>query len=202
MREDVNRRVCLERLGAGVIGGAALSQGPGPPADAQRGPSPAAGSMPPTLVNPNILIILVDQMRWPCWLSSSQLNLLNSVYLPNIVGQLRNNSYVFQQYYVAATACTPSRAALLTGLYAPQTAMYDTQDRSCVPSLLPAFPTWGGALAALNSAYAGNVWWFANGISQIGIQQGHLRRWRCMDSTRECFRVPVIPHRMAGRMKG
>ena len=163
MREDVNRRVFLERLGAGVIGGAALSQGPGLPADAQGGPSlpdTTPWSTPPALVNPNILIILVDQMRWPCWLSRSQRSLLNSEYLPNIFGQLRNNSYVFQQYYVAATACTPSRAALLTGLYPPQTAMYSTEQTTCVPTLVPAFPTWASALNDLATPYANNVWWF------------------------------------------
>jgi hypothetical protein len=63
---------------------------------------------------------------------------------------------------VAATVCTPSRAALLTGLYAPQTAMYATSNAatSSVPSLNPVFPTWGAALTVLNPAYQGNVWWF------------------------------------------
>lgn len=115
----------------------------------------------PKLVNPNILIILVDQMRRPRWLSSSQTTALDQVYLPNIFGKIRDNSYSFQQYFVAATMCVPSRATLLTGLYAPQTAIYETVDNvTAVPSLNPAFPTWGSAMAALNAVYNNNVWWF------------------------------------------
>ena len=65
-----------------------------------------AWSAPPTLANPNILLIIVDQMRWPQWLKSSQTQALQSM-LPNIWGTLRNRSYVFGQYYTAATACGP-----------------------------------------------------------------------------------------------
>jgi arylsulfatase A-like enzyme len=78
------------------------------------------------------------------------------------MGRIQANAYSFGQYYTVACNCTPSRAALLTGLYAPQTAMYMTADGSLThaPTLNPAFPTWGEALPALNPAYQGNVWWF------------------------------------------
>jgi arylsulfatase A-like enzyme len=58
------------------------------------------------------------------------------------------------------TVCTASRATLLTGLYAPQTAVYDDARTKGLPDLLPAFPTWAAALATLNPAYRGNIWWF------------------------------------------
>lgn len=163
-RNDLSRRVFLERLGAGVTGGAALSQVLNRRASAQNpgqaavNPNSIPWAAPPKLVSPNILIILVDQMRWPCWLSSSQLKTLNQTYLPNISGKIRNNAYVFQQYFAAATACVPSRATLLTGLYSPGTAMFDTNQKT--PPLNPAFPTWGHALPLLNSGYQNNVWWF------------------------------------------
>jgi len=163
MNNLLSRRAFMERLGAGTVGGAALSRVMSPPANAQDraphyGPNPLAWSAPATLTNPNILLIMVDQLRWPAWLSASQLATLDKTYLPNIFGKIRDNSYIFGQYYVCATFCTPSRATLMTGLYAPQTGMYNSGDTS--PALDPAFPTWGQAVAALNSAYGNNVWWF------------------------------------------
>jgi hypothetical protein len=47
----------------------------------------------------------------------------------------------------------------MTGLYAPQTAMYVTSQVN-PPALDQRYPTWGNAIKDLNSAYSGNVWWF------------------------------------------
>jgi arylsulfatase A-like enzyme len=166
MKKEVSRRVFLDRLGACTLGGTALSRvlsGPAaaqdaaPLADGGGAPGSAvAWTAPPGLANPNILIIVVDQMRWPSWLTSGQMTTLDQVYLPNIFGKIRDNSYSFQQYFVAATPCAPSRSTLLTGLYSPQTALYAND----APALNAAFPTWGQALPVLNSAYQNNVWWF------------------------------------------
>jgi arylsulfatase A-like enzyme len=152
-KQDVNRREFLQRIGAGALAGAAglhTRQ-----ARAQSGP----GWTPPAaLKNPNILVIMVDQMRAPTWLPPAPFSLQSE--LPNIMGRIQNNSYNFGEFFVAATVCTASRSALLTGLYAPQTAVYANLESTSVPNLLPAFPTWGEALAVLNPAYQGNVWWF------------------------------------------
>ena len=166
------RRTFLERFGAAGMGGAAMSQllnqgsiaqnAFGQPdfasADALRNSVP--WQPPPLLTNPNILIIMVDQMRFPTWLSSSQMTTLSQQFLPNISGAIQNNAYSFPQYYVAATVCTASRATLLTGLYAPQTAMYIGDSQGPSPDLSPAFPTWAATMAALNPAYQNNCWWF------------------------------------------
>lgn len=165
---SLSRRVFIEKIGAGAVGGTALSQllnrrasaqNPGPPDISTQA---VAWAAPSILTNPNILVIMVDQMRWPCWLTSSQLTVLDKQTLPNIFGKLRDNSYVFQQYYTAATVCSAARATQLTGLYAPQTAVYigDDQITTTVPALNPAFPTWGTAIQTLNPAYHNNVWWF------------------------------------------
>ncbi|MFN7992053.1 MAG: sulfatase-like hydrolase/transferase [Bryobacteraceae bacterium] len=159
MASNVTRRVFLERLGACAAGAAAGSQLLTERATARSGNAWAA---PQVLSNPNILIILVDQMRWPVWLNSTQMTVLDLQILPNIFGKIRDNAYVFQQYYTAATVCSAARATLLTGLYAPQSAVYigDDQITATVPALNPAFPTWATAVPALNSAYGGNMWWF------------------------------------------
>jgi len=158
VKNDITRRAFVEKIGAYTAGGAALSL-----LNARASEQADSPWAPPRKYkNPNILVIMVDQMRWPVWLNSSQMTLLEQKVLPNIFGKLRKRSYVFQQYYTAATVCTAARGTLLTGLYAPQTALYIGAGDSpgSTPDLNPAFPTWGSALPAMNSAYQGNLWWF------------------------------------------
>jgi arylsulfatase A-like enzyme len=168
--KNPSRRAFMQNLGACTAGGAALSQLINRRAGAQSRPADLFGGSqgaspwtpPPKLTNPNILVVMVDQMRWPTWLTGSQNNVLKETILPNIFGKLRDRSYVFEQYYTAATVCTAARGTLLTGLYAPQTAKYEgAGDQSGTPpNLNPAFQTWGAALPALNPLYGGNMWWF------------------------------------------
>ena len=156
---NVSRRAFLESLGGGAILAATSLRR----SRAQDASEMTSSWSPPPVpqTNPNILVIMVDQMRLPMWMGGSTQSL--SQVLPNIVGRIQNNSYKFGQFFVAATMCTPSRAALLTGLYAPQTGMYLTdvvKPSAPLPELNTAFQTWGRALAKLNPAYRGNVWWF------------------------------------------
>ncbi len=154
--EEVSRRVFLERLAGAALLGAAGAYGK----SARPAPHTTAWTPPPVLTNPNILIVMVDQLRPPMWLDTDQSATLSQTVLPNIMGRIQNNSYNFEQFFSAATVCTASRATLLTGLYAPQTAMYITGFGSTIPALNPAYPTWGEALPLLNPAYEGNMWWF------------------------------------------
>ena len=137
----VTRRTFLGGVAAGIV-------------SAEETAAPAA-----PLVNPNILVIIVDQMRFPTWLNAQQSQTYVSSVIPNIYQNIITKSVSFTQYYTAAAFCTPARSTLLTGLYAPQTAMFVTSDTKS-PDLDPAFPTWGKALPALNAAYADRVWWF------------------------------------------
>lgn len=106
----------------------------------------------------NILIVIVDQLRYfkpVAGVSQAAVDAL----LPNLAA-LRDSSISFENYYTAATACTPARGTLITGLYAPQTAQFLTEGNDSVPYLDIRFPTFGRALTDLGTPYANNVWWF------------------------------------------
>lgn len=67
---------------------------------------------------PNILLICVDDLRPE--LKSFGANYISS---PNI-DALAANGVKFQQHYVNAPSCGPSRYTLLTGNYGPQAIMH------------------------------------------------------------------------------
>jgi arylsulfatase A-like enzyme len=97
---------------------------------------------------PNILVILVDQLRAPVWLPpAAQLGALT----PNILA-LRSHAVSFERHFTASNDCSPSRGALLTGLYSHQTGCLITGDSR----LDPGFPTWGSMLRELGYQ---TTWW-------------------------------------------
>src|SRR5947209_19075572 len=71
---------------------------------------------------PNILFILVDELRFPSVFPAG----VNSVdeflsrFMPNVYS-LWQQGVKFGSHYTAASACTPSRGVLITGLYSQQT---------------------------------------------------------------------------------
>jgi arylsulfatase A-like enzyme len=97
---------------------------------------------------PNILVIVVDQLRTPVWMPAAA---LPSLLTPNLLA-LRAGAVSFERHYTASNDCTPSRGALLTGLYSHQTGCLITGDSRLDPGL----PTWGTLLRELG--YQTN-WW-------------------------------------------
>jgi arylsulfatase A-like enzyme len=91
---------------------------------------------------PNILVIMVDQLRTPQWFSATSQALAG---MPNLA-RLRNGAVSFEHHYTAANDCTPARAALLTGLHTHQTGCMITGGST----LDPGFPTWGTMLRDLD----------------------------------------------------
>jgi arylsulfatase A-like enzyme len=103
---------------------------------------------------PNILTIIVDQLRAPVWLPPS---VTAASVMPNLAA-LRARSVSFEGHYTAANDCSPSRSVLLTGLYTHQTSVMITG----AGWLDPRFPTWGTLLRTMGyeTAYYGK--WHLN----------------------------------------
>jgi arylsulfatase A-like enzyme len=87
---------------------------------------------------PNILVIVVDQLRYPQWFGAQSLG----VGLPPHLRRLREGAVSFSRHYTASNDCTPARSTLLTGLYTHQTGWMITGGST----LDPGFPTWGTLL--------------------------------------------------------
>ncbi len=93
---------------------------------------------------PNILVIVVDQLRTPVWMPAAAL-------MPNLAS-LRAGAVSFERHYTASNDCSPSRGALVTGLYSHQTGCLITGNSH----LDPGFPTWGTLLRELGYS----TWWW------------------------------------------
>jgi arylsulfatase A-like enzyme len=87
---------------------------------------------------PNILVVMVDQLRTPQWFTATP---QAQAAMPNLA-RLRQGAVSFGYHYTASNDCTPSRAALLTGLHTHQTGCLITGGST----LDPGFPTWGTML--------------------------------------------------------
>jgi arylsulfatase A-like enzyme len=97
---------------------------------------------------PNILVIVVDQLRTPVWMPAAA---LPSTLMPNLAS-LRAEAVSFERHYTASNDCSPSRGTLLTGLYSHQTGCLITGNSR----LDPGFPTWGTLLRELGY----QTWWW------------------------------------------
>jgi arylsulfatase A-like enzyme len=100
---------------------------------------------------PNILFILVDELRWPSvfpvGIHSPEQYFKR--FMPNLYRYIWKRGVKFSNYYTAACACTPARGTIITGLYAHQSWLVTTiTTNPNVPVLNPAYPTYGKLLQA------------------------------------------------------
>lgn len=97
------------------------------------------GKIDHTINRPNILIIMVDEQRFPPVYEDESIKKWRA---ENLMAQnfLYKNGVVFQNHYVGSTACSPSRATLYTGQY---------------PSLHGVTQTDGGG----STAFSPDVFW-------------------------------------------
>lgn len=113
------------------------------------------GSSSPAPANsqPNILFIMVDQMRFPKVFPAGVTSVAEFLqkFMPNTYS-LWQSGVKFANHNSAATMCSPSRGVLVTGLYSHQTWFATTiipnpaSNTSNSPPLIPAYPTYGKLL--------------------------------------------------------
>ncbi|MCV7256489.1 sulfatase-like hydrolase/transferase [Mycobacterium hackensackense] len=143
MRAFDRRRVLI----GGAVAAASVSLGSA--ALTSCSPKPAVPQN--SAARPNILVIVVDEMRSPMWFpAQDKLDVL----LPNIA-RIRRAAVFFERHYTAANVCTAARGALVTGLYSHQTGCQLVG----ASTLSPKFPTWGSMLRELGyQAYWYGKW--------------------------------------------
>ena len=142
----MERRDLLKGMlaGAGTLGmGSALSTLAG---CAPSSP-PINYPLQPTAGGPNIVVIVVDEMRFPKHFPAGIANAEEflAAYMPNVHG-LWNRGVPFSAHHTAAQACSPARSAMVTGLHARQTYILNTRIIAADPSLQTEFPTYGKLL--------------------------------------------------------
>jgi arylsulfatase A-like enzyme len=151
MRAASDRRTFLKQgvLAAGSLAlGVGGASAPGRPGRQGGSGRVGSGSRPRAGRAPNILVVVVDQLRTPVWLPPAA---QPAALTPNLAA-LRAGAVSFERHYTAANDCTPSRSALVTGLYSQQTGCLITGDSR----LDPGFPTWGTLLRELGYH---TTWW-------------------------------------------
>ncbi len=118
----------------------------------------AAQSGPVAGPQPNILFILVDELRYPSVFPDhiSDPGEFLHCFMPNLY-KLWKSGVKFGNYHTAANACTPARGTIISGLYSQQswllTTILSPPDPNptlakLMPVLNPAFPTYGKLLQA------------------------------------------------------
>ncbi|HWD74821.1 MAG TPA: sulfatase-like hydrolase/transferase [Solirubrobacteraceae bacterium] len=163
----MNRRDFLKKGGAVVAGGMLGELG-----ILER----AASAASKTERRPNIVFILVDEMRFPSVFPQG----VNSAgqflrrFMPNVY-ELWRHGVKFEGYYSSGNACSPARATIATGLYPHQQWLLATRTVKG-PSLQPAFPTYGKLLRGFgyDTPYFGK--WHLSDPPAQGIQ-GYLQNY-------------------------
>lgn len=136
---------------------------------------------------PNILFILVDELRYPTVFPEGISNAGEFIrkFMPNL-HRLWKAGVKFENYHTAANACTPARGTIISGLYSQQNWLMTTllsKPSPAYPNLLKIepvlnhhFPTYGKLLrrAGYSTPYCGKwhvsipqIW--RNGLEPYGF---------------------------------
>ncbi len=150
---QIDRRAVL----AGLMGSAGLAGGAGWWWSQRR-----RGDRPP-----NIVLILTDDQGYNdvgCYYTADPENSIAKIETPRI-DQMAAEGARFTDFYVAASVCTPSRAALLTGCYPPRVGF---ADKAGGPGVLT--PTSAAGLNASEST-------IAEILASAGYATGCVGKW-------------------------
>ncbi|MEX1217498.1 MAG: sulfatase-like hydrolase/transferase [Acidimicrobiales bacterium] len=116
---NVSRRQVLKGAGAVGVAAAAMAAGVSPAGAVAETVSVAPQAFVPRgplMVQPNFLVVIVDEQRFPTSYESAALTAWRATNLP-AQSQLRANGMEFRNHHTMATACAPSRTSFLTGQY-------------------------------------------------------------------------------------
>lgn len=123
---------------------------------------------------PNIVFILVDEMRFPSVFPAGVHNAEQFLhhFMPN-VHHLWTRGVKFERYYSSGNACSPARATIATGLYPHQEWLLSTRTANG-PALQSAFPTYGKLLRSFGyqTPYIGK-WHLSNPPTDLSVD-GYL----------------------------
>jgi hypothetical protein len=150
----MDRRDSLKKGGAVLAGGVLADTG-----IFERAASAAANDTGST--RPNIVFILVDEMRFPTAFPqgvNTPEEFLKQ-HMPNVC-ELWRHGVTFHRYYSSGNACSPARATIATGLYPHRQWLLATRT-TFGPALQLAFPTYGKLLRAL------------------GYETPYIGKWHC-----------------------
>lgn len=124
---------------------------------------------------PNVLLIIVDQMRRPIWFEHPLPN-----YERMIVGGVD-----FTSHYCNAVPCSPSRACIMTGLYREEHRVLDNLHRknNIQPDMNKSLITLGdlAQLAGYDTGYFGK-WHLSQEVGGYGFDVFTDDHWGCVDA--------------------
>ena len=165
---NVDRRDFLKKSGAVAAGGLLADLGIF---------EQAAGAARRTNGRPNIVFVLVDEMRFPRVFPAGVQTPAEFLrrYMPNVF-YLWQHGVKFEGYYSSGNACSPARATIATGLYPHQQWLLATRTTSG-PALQPGFPTYGKLLRQFgyHTPYFGK--WHLSNPPANGSTVGYLENY-------------------------
>ena len=141
---SITRRELITAAVVGAAGAAVAGASAAPAVAAPRDPNRR---------RPNIILIMVDEMRYPQHFPAGIATAEDwlAAFMPNL-HRLWERGVKFRHHYTAGTACSPSRASLVTGLYPHQNWCLQTRKGKGgtagpnAPALQRDFPTYGKLL--------------------------------------------------------
>ena len=177
---SLSRRGILKAAAAMATGAALPGCGGGGNGMDGPAPDPSDGG------RPNILLIVVDQMRNPQIFPSgiTTADQFMQKFMPRTYAGVWKNGVKFANHISAATQCSPSRGVLFTGLYTQQHWLATTlippvgNNASASPPLLAGFPTLGSLLreAGYDTPYIGK-WHCSTPHGATTNMYGELERY-------------------------